>query len=166
MRVFIVACALATIGSSLDAQPNCKKGIPCGNSCIAANKVCRIGTQSTPSSTTPRSSQPAPLMATDRAGEFPALPAEMRRTGGTATAHIVEVEGGVVNNRELYDRAIRNLCWALSTDCSVAFFPSGSAPRGIPMPTSMRSVMLAEYSHTGRTGERMFRFLENGEPLR
>ena len=23
---------------------NCKKGIPCGNSCISANKVCRIGT--------------------------------------------------------------------------------------------------------------------------
>ncbi|WP_310569585.1 hypothetical protein [Gemmatimonas sp.] len=25
------------------AQRNCKKGIPCGNSCIAANRVCRVG---------------------------------------------------------------------------------------------------------------------------
>ena len=31
---------------SLHAQKNCKKGIPCGNTCIAANKVCRIGTTS------------------------------------------------------------------------------------------------------------------------
>jgi len=23
--------------------PRCKKGIPCGNSCIAANKTCRVG---------------------------------------------------------------------------------------------------------------------------
>jgi len=28
------------------AQRNCKKGIPCGGTCIAANKVCRISTSS------------------------------------------------------------------------------------------------------------------------
>jgi hypothetical protein len=27
----------------IQAQPNCKKGKPCGNSCIAQNKTCRIG---------------------------------------------------------------------------------------------------------------------------
>ena len=32
--------------ASLRAQKNCTKGIPCGRTCIAANKVCRIGTTS------------------------------------------------------------------------------------------------------------------------
>ena len=26
-----------------EAQRNCRKGIPCGNTCISATKVCRIG---------------------------------------------------------------------------------------------------------------------------
>lgn len=29
---------------ALEAQKNCKKGIPCGNTCISATKTCRIGT--------------------------------------------------------------------------------------------------------------------------
>ena len=29
--------------SSAEGQKNCRKGIPCGNTCIAVNKVCRIG---------------------------------------------------------------------------------------------------------------------------
>ena len=37
---FIMA-ALAP--SAVAAQKNCRKGIPCGNTCIAADKVCRIG---------------------------------------------------------------------------------------------------------------------------
>ncbi|NRQ43478.1 SH3 domain-containing protein [Rheinheimera sp. YQF-2] len=32
---------------------NCKKGKPCGNSCIAMNKVCRINTYSPPNTLTP-----------------------------------------------------------------------------------------------------------------
>jgi hypothetical protein len=45
MRATVVL--LLTIGLSagpLAAQRKCTKGIPCGNTCIAANKVCRIGT--------------------------------------------------------------------------------------------------------------------------
>lgn len=30
--------------SNAEAQRNCRKGIPCGNTCIAANKVCHVGT--------------------------------------------------------------------------------------------------------------------------
>ena len=33
--------------TSAEGQKNCRKGIPCGNTCIAANKVCHIGTPST-----------------------------------------------------------------------------------------------------------------------
>ena len=32
--------------SSAEGQKNCRKGIPCGNTCIAANKVCHIGSAS------------------------------------------------------------------------------------------------------------------------
>jgi hypothetical protein len=32
-----------SISSAVEAQKNCRKGIPCGNSCISASKVCRIG---------------------------------------------------------------------------------------------------------------------------
>ena len=36
--VVLLLCSPSMAG----AQPNCKKGIPCGNSCISSNKVCRI----------------------------------------------------------------------------------------------------------------------------
>ena len=62
MRPFyrlIWLCVL--IPSMLSAQKNCKKGIPCGGTCIAANKVCRVGTPaSTPA---PTSASPAPQAA-------------------------------------------------------------------------------------------------------
>jgi hypothetical protein len=46
MLCAVFASALAL--ESLDAQPRCKKGIPCGNSCISATKVCRIGSADPP----------------------------------------------------------------------------------------------------------------------
>jgi len=54
-----VRCALFVLGLSLllvgnaEGQKNCRKGIPCGDTCIAANKVCRIGTPSAPPTTSP-----------------------------------------------------------------------------------------------------------------
>jgi hypothetical protein len=47
--------SLLAVGNAA-GQKNCRKGIPCGNTCIAANKVCRIGTPSAPPAT-----QPAPV---------------------------------------------------------------------------------------------------------
>lgn len=48
MRVtaILVASALAAHASTLEARPNCNKGKPCGDACIAANKTCHIGTYS------------------------------------------------------------------------------------------------------------------------
>jgi predicted DNA-binding transcriptional regulator YafY len=48
-RIFSIVAALlmaAGIATPLEAQRNCVKGKPCGNSCIARNKVCRIGAAS------------------------------------------------------------------------------------------------------------------------
>lgn len=41
----IPALLLLLAAMPADAQPNCKKGIPCGNTCISATKTCRIGTR-------------------------------------------------------------------------------------------------------------------------
>jgi hypothetical protein len=44
MNGFRVAAAILLLAaSSAEAQRNCKKGIPCGGTCIAANKTCRVG---------------------------------------------------------------------------------------------------------------------------
>lgn len=62
MRLFtrLLLLALLTPAFAL-AQKTCKKGIPCGGTCIAANKVCRVGTPSSaataPTSTAPRTSE-------------------------------------------------------------------------------------------------------------
>ncbi|SCC59486.1 hypothetical protein [Kosakonia oryziphila] len=42
VRITIGAFLLAGLSFSAHAK-NCKKGIPCGNSCIAVGKTCRIG---------------------------------------------------------------------------------------------------------------------------
>ena len=39
--------------SNAEGQKNCRKGIPCGNTCIAANKVCRVGSPSARPTTPP-----------------------------------------------------------------------------------------------------------------
>ena len=49
MRLSRVVLLLVVCALNLQAQKRCVKGIPCGNSCIAANKTCRIGTPSTTS---------------------------------------------------------------------------------------------------------------------
>jgi len=39
--------------SNAEGQKNCRKGIPCGNTCIAANKVCHVGTPANPPAASP-----------------------------------------------------------------------------------------------------------------
>lgn len=44
MRAFYRLILLSlVVPTALMAQKRCTKGIPCGNTCIAANKVCRVG---------------------------------------------------------------------------------------------------------------------------
>jgi hypothetical protein len=37
----VLVCLIYPV--QIEAQPNCRKGKPCGNSCIARDKVCRVG---------------------------------------------------------------------------------------------------------------------------
>lgn len=48
MKWLLVVLLAVVPFATADAQKRCKKGIPCGNSCIAANKVCRIGSARPP----------------------------------------------------------------------------------------------------------------------
>ena len=62
------AIAVLTLGLSafsLEAQKRCVKGIPCGNTCIAANKTCRIGTPSGSASGTSQLAVAAAPVAVD-----------------------------------------------------------------------------------------------------
>lgn len=42
IRSTLVVAFLLSLATPASAQ-NCKKGIPCGNSCISAGKTCRVG---------------------------------------------------------------------------------------------------------------------------
>lgn len=49
MRIAVLF--LAVLSSAASAQRQCKKGIPCGGTCISATKTCHVGTP-TPRDTT------------------------------------------------------------------------------------------------------------------
>lgn len=42
-RTFALVLTLALVPAVLVAQKQCKKGIPCGGTCIAADKTCHVG---------------------------------------------------------------------------------------------------------------------------
>jgi hypothetical protein len=44
--VLLAVAALVAFPVAADAQKRCVKGKPCGNTCIAVNKTCRVGTPS------------------------------------------------------------------------------------------------------------------------
>ena len=44
--LFLALVFISVFPSVAEAQKNCSKGKPCGNSCIYRDKVCRIGTPS------------------------------------------------------------------------------------------------------------------------
>jgi hypothetical protein len=42
-RTFALALGFLLLAGAAEAQKSCKKGQPCGNSCISWSKTCRIG---------------------------------------------------------------------------------------------------------------------------
>jgi hypothetical protein len=43
MRSLIIVLAALAFASTASAMPNCTKGVPCGDACIAKGKVCHVG---------------------------------------------------------------------------------------------------------------------------
>jgi hypothetical protein len=68
MRFRIVAALCVLLPASLAAQRQCKKGIPCGGTCIAANKTCHVGTKSSGAARTP---DPGPALSTATSADPP-----------------------------------------------------------------------------------------------
>lgn len=60
IRATLVIAIALLAATPLEAQRRCVKGIPCGNSCIAADKVCRKGPPASPPASRPTPSTPAP----------------------------------------------------------------------------------------------------------
>jgi hypothetical protein len=70
-RLLLVSLlALFVLPAAGFAQKRCKKGIPCGNTCIAATKTCRIGPTPAPQTTSPR----RPLNSANTGREAAELP--------------------------------------------------------------------------------------------
>lgn len=75
MRMVLVALAIVCSSSIVDAQ-QCKKGKPCGNSCIARNKTCRVGPGTAvwaPGADRSEPTSPAPVATTAAEREPPAI---------------------------------------------------------------------------------------------
>jgi hypothetical protein len=66
MRALLLLIGACLFAVPAQAQKNCKKGIPCGNTCISADKVCHIGGGAAATSSRPTAQ---PLLSTP-AGTF------------------------------------------------------------------------------------------------
>ena len=73
--IFVLAICLAF--TSFSHAKNCRKGIPCGNSCISANKTCRIGSYA-----------PAPVSTETK-------PTISKQNFNNAKTHLVKIYGGL-----------------------------------------------------------------------
>lgn len=120
-RVFLSCLGLLMIATSVaGAQPNCKKGKPCGNSCIAANRTCRVAS-SPPSPRPVPSPVGQPLLsrpesaATTRAEAPPApavdtlLPWVVSATGATYYASACSGAESIARETRLYFGTEENL---------------------------------------------------------
>jgi deoxyribonuclease-1 len=112
MRLIIVAASILALASSAGAQRNCKKGIPCGGTCISATKTCRVGT--TTADTTSR--QARPISPDDQA-------ALVRRLTGDTGAKTSFAFGPFIGSvdGDVYYAAGCQTSWKLSADERIYF---------------------------------------------
>lgn len=86
MRLLPLGLALfaaLALASPLEAQRRCTKGIPCGNSCIAAGKTCRKAPAPAPSPPATPDARPAPSDSTPSGGPVTSGPWVASRRGTT-----------------------------------------------------------------------------------
>ena len=61
--LLVFAAGLTVVTAPAVEAQNCRKGIPCGNSCISASKVCRIGNGTVRSAREPNPAAARPSVA-------------------------------------------------------------------------------------------------------
>ena len=59
ISILVFAAGLTVVTAPAVEAQNCRKGIPCGNSCISASKVCRVGGGTARSAGEPTAPPPA-----------------------------------------------------------------------------------------------------------
>jgi hypothetical protein len=65
MRRLLFILLAVVVPAAAHAQKHCKKGIPCGGSCISPTKTCRVGTATVPATTAaPATQAGTPLVVT------------------------------------------------------------------------------------------------------
>jgi hypothetical protein len=69
-RVVLLAGALLLAAAPTQAQKNCRKGKPCGNSCISINKTCHKASQPPVSTVRPSPGQQGSAASTEAAAPW------------------------------------------------------------------------------------------------
>lgn len=97
VRLLGVTLLLAVVAKDAEAQRRCTKGIPCGGSCIAATKTCRVGAPSSEPTREPTPAQPSqpalptqPPAARDPLANAPGSSAQSVATGGVIHGSMAE----------------------------------------------------------------------------
>ena len=140
MRAIVLALLLSLVPIVADAQRNCVKGKPCGNTCIARDKTCRIGTAPPGSGAT---------------GERPAIQRapEYERVGGQGSIHFIALRSDVVGKRSVYYRAVEDVCPSEARICIVMFWPRiADIPTSLPMTDVQVAGKVAAYNINRSTG--------------
>ncbi|ELD3423021.1 hypothetical protein KKZ38_12665 [Enterobacter hormaechei subsp. xiangfangensis] len=100
VRITIGIFLLAGLSSSAYAK-NCKKGIPCGNSCIAVGKTCRIGSSSASTYKNYSYSYPSSSFhssTTKSSSHSPSAKGGGKNTASTAKTYLCQYAIGAVQN--------------------------------------------------------------------
>jgi hypothetical protein len=114
-----IASVVAAAPSSLEAQKVCRKGKPCGNTCIAVTRTCHVGTGS--------ARQAAPGPTGRRTVEVPDGMQYVASTRGRTYYHV-----GCSGWRSL---SAANLRWFKTREDAVAAGLRPSSQKGCPGPT-------------------------------
>jgi hypothetical protein len=94
-RFGIALVALLIVSGSAEAQKNCTKGIPCGNTCISADKVCHVGAGTGSSaSTQPRDEKGRFVRSSSARARFMRLTGYPSGRPGYVVDHIIPLACG------------------------------------------------------------------------
>jgi hypothetical protein len=94
-RFGIALVALLIVSGSAEAQKNCTKGIPCGNTCIGTDKVCHVGAGTGSSaSTQPRDEKGRFVRSSSARARFMRLTGYPSGRSGYVVDHIIPLACG------------------------------------------------------------------------
>jgi len=100
LRRLVILCLtlLFCLSAPLVAQKICKKGKPCGNTCIAMDKQCHVGSPSAPAPTT----APAPVPLTSTGEADASAPWVASPQGHTYYKNVSSCKGGQQLKSKIY----------------------------------------------------------------